>query len=239
MHRVHAPLAAPPSVELTRAEAHHVTQVLRLGVGAEVAVFDGRGREWLGHIVSLTRASVVVDLISVRDPVVEPPVHVTIAVAVLKGGHMDAVVRDATMLGVAEVAPFVSARAVVPARGRQASATDRWERIAVASAKQCGRAVVPAIRPTTEYRELLRASDAALRVLCVEPGLAGGAADGNLPRPDRALVLVGPEGGWSADELEDALRAGARRLDLGPRTLRADVAPTVALSALWTRWGWR
>jgi 16S rRNA (uracil1498-N3)-methyltransferase len=234
--------AALRIIALPHEEAHHVRHVLRLGAGAGIAVFDGRGGEWAGRIISADkRAGVTVELAGRITPAAEPPVRVTLGIGLLKGDQMDAVIRDATMLGVAEIAPVESERVTVPSRGRHsAAAAARWQRVAVASAKQCGRAVVPAITPVEPLAALLARSTAERRLMCVEPAHAGArpVALEALARPSTALALVGPEGGWSAEEIASAVRRDVGLVHLGPRTLRAETAPTVLLSALWTRWGW-
>jgi 16S rRNA (uracil1498-N3)-methyltransferase len=165
---------------------------------------------------------------------------VTLGIAVLKGDQMDAIVRDATMLGVVAVAPFVSAHVTVPSRvWKGAAAQARWQRVAVASAKQCRRAVVPEVAAVTPLADLLRGAAFDARVIAVEPSARGDDAVFRWPpRPSTALVLVGPEGGWTEEELDAARHAGATLVQCGPRTLRAETAPTVVLSALWTVWGW-
>lgn len=222
---------------LPDAEAHHVRRVLRLSDGDALRVFDGRGREWQARLRFIGRHDVEVDLLDAVTPVPEPAVAVTLAVGLLKGDQMSSVVRDATALGVARIVPVASAHVVVPAAARQAGFIDRLTRIASSSAAQCGRAVVPQITGVTAFDDLFHdAVTPAPRFMCVEPGLA---KDEARTRPselvDRATVIVGPEGGWSEEELARARAAGASMLSLGPRTLRAELAPTVALSVLSAR----
>ena len=223
-------------------EAHHLRHVLRLGAGAEIAVFNGHGREWAGCVVlAKKRGEVTVELTGELTPAAEPQVRVILGVGVLKGDQMDAVIRDATMLGVAEIAPFASEHVTVPARAwRSTAATERWRRVAVASAKQCGRAVVPVVAPVARFEALLDAASVAVRLMCVEPAAAGSSVVGlsAIARPTTALALIGPEGGWAPGDIDIARRHGAMFVHLGPRTLRAETAPTVLLSALWTLWGW-
>lgn len=229
------------TLALSDAEAHHAVHVLRLREGAEVGVFDGRGHEWIARVVTAgKRTGVTVELAGAVAPAAEPPVLVTLAVGLLKGDQMDAVVRDATMLGVAAIVPMSTEHVVVPAHVRGAGAVERWQRVAVASAKQCGRAVVPTVEPIESVTSVLERTDAGARLMCVEPrhARARAIAIDSVARPARALVLVGPEGGWSAAEIGIAEGTGATLVHLGPRTLRAEVAPTVLLSALWTVWGW-
>jgi len=226
-------------VELPADEAHHLTHVLRLRVGDELAVFDGRGHEWIGRIAAVTRRRVDVELLEPATPVMEPRIRLTLAVAILKGDQMDVVVRDATMLGVAAIVPLISAH-VVAARGPRTGGggTARWHRIAVASSKQCRRAVVPAISDPVEFEALLKRDDER-RVMCVEPSSAVAASQATLAAPSPSAVLfIGPEGGWSVHEIDRARDAGVEFMSLGPRTLRAEAAPAVALAALWTMWGW-
>jgi 16S rRNA (uracil1498-N3)-methyltransferase len=230
------PLALPED------EAHHALHVLRLREGAEVGVFDGRGHEWIARVVTAgKRTGVTVELAGAVEPVAEPPVQVTLAIGLLKGDQMDAVVRDATMLGVTAMVPISTEHVVVPARVRGAGAVERWQRVAVASAKQCGRAVVPTVEPIESVTSVLERKDAGARLMCVEPRQtrARAIAVDSRARPERALVLIGPEGGWSAAEIMIAEGTGATLVHLGPRTLRAETAPTVMLSALWTVWGWQ
>jgi 16S rRNA (uracil1498-N3)-methyltransferase len=238
MYRVHAPDAQPPSVVVTGDEVQHLTRVLRLSAGDDVVVFDGRGHEWLGRIAAADRVAVTIVLGDARAPVAEPPVHVTLAVAVLKGTQLDEVIRDATMLGASAIVPFVSAHVAVSERAWKHRSTERWRRIATASATQCGRAVVPEVEHVSSLESVLSKAGVDLIVVCVEPASGREHSVTNLPRAQRALLLVGPEGGWAPKELDRARASGASFISLGPRTLRAEAAPAVALAALWTHWGW-
>src|SRR3974390_1560000 len=122
-------------------EARHLSQVLRVNVGDEVAVFDGAGREFRARVARVSRDAVELVLLDEAAAAPEPAVRLTLAQAVLKGEKMDDVVRDATMMGVAAIEPLVTAHTV--AHMKPGGAPDRWRRIAIASAKQCRRAVVP------------------------------------------------------------------------------------------------
>ena len=231
-----------PILELPAPESHHLSRVLRLVGGAEIAVFDGRGHEWAARVLSTSkRTAVTVELIRSLEPAAEPVVAVTLAIGLLKGDQMDAVVRDATALGVHAIAPFVSEHVAVPKRAWRADAAlARWQRIAAASAAQCGRAVVPEIDAIQPLEALVGRTTPAARFVCVEPAHQGARAvtPGAFVRPEAALALVGPEGGWSTRELDRVIASGALPVRLGPRTLRAEIAPAVLLSALWTVWGW-
>jgi 16S rRNA (uracil1498-N3)-methyltransferase len=172
-------------------------------------------------------------------PAAEWSVRVTLALAALKGDKCDGVIRDAVMMGVAAIQPLLTARSDVPSaafsRGRR---QERWQRIAVSSVKQCGRAVVPPVLAPRTLTGCLDAADAGGRLILVEPAALPPGSAGRPPdaAPASALVLVGPEGGWADDEVALALSAGCVPVSLGPRTLRADAAPIVALSVLQYLW---
>jgi 16S rRNA (uracil1498-N3)-methyltransferase len=231
-------------VRLPDDEAHHAARVLRLGPGDAVRIFDGAGGEWAARIESTNGSRVDVVMDGQVDAVREADIALTLAIGLLKGDQMDSVVRDATALGVAIVQPLVSTRVVAPSRARVEAAQTRWRRVAVQAAKQCGRAVVPEVAAPIEWADLLARPGYARRVMLAEPQTGDG-AHAMVARPDMegggrpsVLLLVGPEGGWTADEVRQAAASGVSLWRIGPRTLRAELAPTVALSALWTAWGW-
>jgi 16S rRNA (uracil1498-N3)-methyltransferase len=242
--RFYAPAAAAASglVPLPPEEAHHLRTVLRVSPGADVSIFDGGGREWLGRVVAFggTRDASV-ELLQEVAPAAEPSVRVTVAVGLLKGDQMDAVVRDATMLGATEIVPLACEHVSVPARAwRSGAAAERWRRLAIASSKQCGRAVVPVIGAVQPFDRALDDVEVETRLMGVEPSASGDAVVelSALPRPSSALLLTGPEGGWARREIDRAVARGVRLVSLGPRTLRAETAPTVLLASVWTVWGW-
>jgi 16S rRNA (uracil1498-N3)-methyltransferase len=212
--------------------------------GDEIGLFNGRGGEFDAHVEAIDRHGVRARVGAARRPAPEPRVAVTLALAVLKGDKMDDVVRDAVMLGAARVQPMVTERAeVTRASLLRRHRRERWERIAVASAKQCGRATVPAILEPLAFSDLLDGltarPSAQTCLMLVEPHASASACSlSALDRtpPPEAVVLIGPEGGWTPDEIDRASRV-ARLVTLGGRTLRADATPIVALAALLTIWG--
>jgi len=220
--------------------------VLRLSSGDRVRVFNGRGAEFEAVVDAADREGVRLTIGPPCVPAPEPRVAITLAQAALKGDKMDDVVRDAVMMGVAAIHPIVTARSEISlaslTRGRR---RERWERIAVSSAKQCGRAVVPSIAEPRQFNASA-ASSARTRgedfpspvFILVEPNTSAGVALANLEVsiPDRATLVVGPEGGWTTEEVAAAATLGTL-VTLGQRTLRADAMALVALSAMFARWG--
>jgi 16S rRNA (uracil1498-N3)-methyltransferase len=243
VHRFFAPTLDPgdETVDLPRDEAEHLTRVLRLGVGDTVSVFDGRGHEFHARVVHAARREARLQLLSRVDAARESTVHLTLAQAVLKGERMDDVVRDAVMLGVAAIQPLVTKRAeATVASLLRGARVDRWRRVALASAKQCHRAVLPEIRTPLTLETWLGEPLPAIRLMFAEPGAADDVEPLTRLRgevvPPEAVLLVGPEGGWDPAEVAMARAAGVRVVSLGGRTLRADAVPIAALSVLEFLW---
>ena len=243
-HRFYAPDAHETGqrVALPPEEARHLTQVLRLGAGADVRLFDGAGHEFEARVESAARTEVTVATVAQVTPVAESHVQLVLGLGMLRGRKIDDVIRDTTMLGVAAIQPLITARAEAasPGSARRAPLA-RWRHIAVASAKQSGRAVVPEVAEPLTFELFVRqpAHERERRILLVEPTVGTGhgfRALGATPAPDRATLLIGPEGGWTADEIATAVDAGFTPYTLGARTLRADAAPLAAIAVLEFLW---
>lgn len=230
--------AAAASNAMPEDEAAHLARVLRLGPGAEVEVFDGRGGLWRAEVVAAGKRSAAVRAIEPVIPAPEIGLSLVLVISVLKADKMDDVVRDAVMLGVTGIRPVISDRSEISLSAlAKSQRVARWQRIAVSSAKQCGRAVVPAVAAAQTLAGYLAEPVPSVRLLCVEPSAGDGTRTVQaIPRPASAHVIVGPEGGWTPAERVAATAAGAVPISLGGRTLRADAAPLVALTALLTTW---
>jgi 16S rRNA (uracil1498-N3)-methyltransferase len=243
VHRFFAPSLDPgdETVTLPRDEAEHLTRVLRLTSGDTVAVFDGRGHEFLARVTAAGHREVRLQILSRLEPPPEPAVALTLVQAVLKGEKMDDIVRDAVMLGVAAIHPIVTRRTETTVAALiKGARLDRWRRVALASVKQSRRATLPEIRSPLQFDDFLDEPPAAVRLMLVEPGTSAAVEPiGSLRQgvtPADAAVLVGPEGGWSAEEWGAAGSRGVRLVTLGHRTLRADAVPVAAISVLQFLW---
>ncbi len=238
----HVPIDPVPgsTVILDGPEARHATRVVRLRPGDRAVLFDGAGIEVAAEVTSLRGDRLELRVLEAHTGSRELPLRVTIAPAVLKGDAMDALVRDATMLGAVAIAPVTTARTVVPSRASgAASVVERWRRVALASAKQCGRSVLPAIVAARALDAALRdpAWATATRLMLCEPEVApadAGAAS-LAPAGSDVVVLSGPEGGWTPEEVALAIACGWRPWMCSPLTLRAETAPIAALAIL----GWQ
>jgi 16S rRNA (uracil1498-N3)-methyltransferase len=240
VHRFYAPeLTFDRAIELPTDEAHHLARVMRLKTGDQIAVFDGRGSEAVARVEAIAGRRVTIRALEMRAGVAEAAVAITLGQALLKSDKMDRVIRDAAMLGVAAIRPFTSARTEVPAAalargGRQ----ERWDRTVIASVKQCGRAVVPPVLPVQDFRELLPVAHGGLCLMFVEPGhqVASSLSGLETRVPAKAMILIGPEGGWDPQEVSDAVAAGVTLVTFGQRTLRADAAGALAIAVLRYIW---
>lgn len=238
MHRFYVPrLGSPGDLQLFPPdEAQHLARVLRLAVGDEVLVFDGAGRQHRASVEMVTRSEARVRIGEPVDAAPEPGIRITLAQALLKGDKFDDVIRDATMLGASRIQPLLTARVELPAvRAGSVGRMERWERIAVGSAKQCGRAVVPRIGTPQTLAIFLPSHETDRLVMLAEPGLAarGAARVGDRATgPGSVTLLIGPEGGWTDAERDLALGHHATLVTLGPRTLRADAVALVALAVV-------
>jgi 16S rRNA (uracil1498-N3)-methyltransferase len=242
--RFYAPAARPGTlVSLPDAEARHLTRVLRLRVGDPIAVFDGLGAEFDASVEHVTGDRVDIRIGDARAAAAEPRVAITLAQAVLKGDKMDDVVRDAVMMGVTAIQPIVTSRTEVSrATLERAHRRERWQRIAVASVKQCGRALLPPILEPLEAEMLPQAISARQlpvpAFMLVEPSASAHASalrDVEPLVPREATIVVGPEGGWTPEEIE-AASGTLRPLTMSARTIRADAMAIVAIAALLTKW---
>jgi 16S rRNA (uracil1498-N3)-methyltransferase len=227
------------SVVLRREEARHLRDVLRLGRGAEVFVFDGEGREFRCRVDESGRDRAVLGVGEEVEPASpESPLRLTLGVALLKGEKLDLVVQKATELGVRRVVPIMTRLADVRLRdGTETTRRmERLRRVALEACKQSGRARVPMIEQPAAYESFVNAAPANAsewRVLFAERGGANLAHAIKVlsERPGGVTALVGSEGGWTEEEIALARGAGWSVVTLGGRILRAETA-AIAVTAL-------
>src|SRR5262245_27639977 len=164
---------AAAQFDLPEDEARHLVRVLRLGEGDEIEVFDGRGGAWKANVIRTDKHSATVRRHAPAGSATEAGVAVTVVISVPKAGKMDDIVRDTVMIGAAAILPVASGRteanrAALADRHR----VERWQRIAVSSAKQCRRAIVPQVHDVVSFTEYLERTSEGIRIICVEPGAA-------------------------------------------------------------------
>jgi 16S rRNA (uracil1498-N3)-methyltransferase len=223
--------------DATAEQAHHVAHVLRLTAGDPLTVFDGRGQEYPAVIERIAKSAVT---LRVSEPSVvdrESPLAVTLAQGISSGERMDYTVQKSVELGVHAIQPLSVERSVVRlSPERAAKRVAHWQAVAIAACEQCGRNRVPVVMPARSLTSWL--ADVAADALRLTLSPDAPATLHELERPAGQIVLlVGPEGGLSPREIEDAKASAFRPLRLGPRVLRTETAALAALAAMQAVWG--
>ncbi len=217
-------------VSLPTSVAHHVDRVLRLSEGDPITLFDGRGSEFSARLVR-RGAALAATIGAETRPLRESPLKVTLLQCLVASDKMDWVVQKAVELGVARVQPVASRRAVVKLSAERAQRRiDHWQQIAVSACEQCGRNVVPEVRPVLPFGQALTVADGRRLLLHPEGGQPIASLVGDASSP--ISLLIGPEGGFDGEELVTAAACGFAAATLGPRVLRTETAGMAALSAL-------
>lgn len=222
----------PGRGRLTAEARHYLADVLRLGEGDRVEVFDGRGGSYEGRLEAGLETIALGPRAAARAGFPE----IALLFALAKGEKVDLVVQKATELGASRIAPFAAERSVVRLDGAKGEErARRWRRIAEEASRQSGRADVPEVSAPRPLVDALGTLPPGTASFVFHPG-------GEPPRAGAAAIaglaaVVGPEGGLTAAELDACLRAGARAASLGPRVLRAETAAIVAVALLQIRFG--
>lgn len=235
------PLAAGAIVDLPEAVAHHL-HVVRMQPGDALTLFDGRGGHYLAsvHEVGKKRASARVEEHQVFEA--ELPYAVTLAQGLPEGAKMDWIIEKAVELGVAAIQPLAARRSVVRLSGERAEKRQaHWQGVIVAASEQCGRNRLAQLAPLADFERWNGTAQAGEkpqpRILFSPRATASLAGWARTAGPQAVTLMVGPEGGFSAEEEQAALDAGALALSLGPRVLRTETAGLAAIAALNALWG--
>jgi 16S rRNA (uracil1498-N3)-methyltransferase len=216
---------------LTTSQQHYLGRVLRLKEGDRFIAMDGKGQWLLACLDATLTQARVIEVVAVET---ELPVAVTLVVALPKGNGFDQVVTQATELGVSCFVPVISDRTLLKPSPRK---LERWQRLAQEAAEQSERQVVPTILEPVDFRHYLVGLNATntentQQYICVARNRAAMHLQTalNATRSPSIAIATGPEGGWTAEEVEMAIAAGFQSVSLGQRILRAVTAPIVALS---------
>lgn len=218
-------------VRLTGAEAHHASAVRRIRVGEEVTVGDGRGLWLTGAVASVAPKEVLVE-VAARQEHPAPSPRTVLVQALAKGDRDELAVQAATELGVDAIVPWQASRSISRWDGAKvAKGVTRWESIAREAAKQAHRPWLPEVAPPATTRELV-ARAASGRMLVLEPTASAALSGVDLDAADASdvLLVVGPEGGISPDELDMLQSGGATLVRLGETVLRTSTAGPAALA---------
>lgn len=219
----------------------HMARVLRLKQGAEVELIDAEGRRHSGVVAEVGAKSLTVRIAATSAaPEEEPGLQITLYQGLPKGEKLDLILQKCTELGVAEVVTFDAARSVVKLRGEKtASKLARYEKIVQEAARQSGRSAPPRVAIGGTLKEVLKDAGHTVKLLLWEGEEKTTLRDclGKFESPHSVAVAVGPEGGLSAEEVEQALACGFTPVTLGKRILRTETAGLAMVSILQFHWG--
>jgi len=220
--------------ELPEAQAHYISRVLRMAEGDALQVFDGSGLEYLGTLVEVGKKRVRVALSESFAGQIESPLQIHLGQGLSRGERMDWAIQKATELGVGEITPIFSDRCEVRLKDERADKRlQHWRQVAISACEQCGRSRVPVIHPPMLLADWIKQVPAELK-LVLHPVAEPWASHA---KPATLAFLIGPEGGLSDAEVEQAKAGGFHAARLGPRVLRTETAPVVALAVAQQLWG--
>lgn len=238
MPRFYVDFALSPDsvVELPDNVVRHLN-VLRVKNTEEIVLFNGNGKAYpaLPEVLEKRRASVRILREEATDN--ESPLNITLVQAVSSAERMDFTLQKSVELGVAEIRPVISERCVVRLSGERAEKrVARWQEIVVSACEQSGRNIVPKVLPLTTYAQALQQLPQETTKLLMSLNRAQKLSDVR-PQSGNVVFMVGPEGGWTEKEEQQAFDAGFQSVTLGKRVLRTETASLAAIAAMQTLWG--
>jgi 16S rRNA (uracil1498-N3)-methyltransferase len=229
-------LAAGHTCQLDDNAAQHVGRVLRMQPGQELQLFNGDGHDYQATIVEAGKKQVTVEVTGDTPNATESPLEITLGQTLSKGDRMDYAVQKAVEMGVTRIVPLTTERCDVKLKGdREDKRLRHWQQVAISAAEQCGRARVPDILPVMTLEQWFADAETCDLKLVLHHRTEKSLD--SLARPTSVALMIGPEGGLTADEIASAEHAGFLPVALGPRVLRTETAPVAAMALCQWLWG--
>lgn len=213
-------------------DARHIGGALRMTAGESLTLCDGKGTDYACTVTAVEKERITLSVDAAAPSYSEPSLAVTLYMGLPKGDKMELIIQKAVELGVTAIVPVATARCIVKLDGKDAAKKQvRWQKIAAEAAGQSGRGIIPVVESPLSWKQALVRFAEEKTLLCYE---GGGAPIGKLVSPaDTAISLVvGPEGGFDAAEVEAVTAVGGQIATLGPRILRCETAPLAAIAVL-------
>lgn len=231
------PLTVDTEIVLEENSAHHLTVVLRLKTGAKIVLFNGTGGEYNATLGQFTGKHVRALISDFTDTNRQSPLYISLGIGLSRGDRMDWVIQKATEVGVAEITPLFTARSEVRLKGDRADKKIRhWRKVAINACEQCYRNIPPIINaPTSPDRWFQSLSTDKKLVLHHRSEQTVSVLRSQ--QVTSTALLIGPEGGLTDSEISSSLHSGFEPLTIGPRVLRTETAPIVAITLLQSLWG--
>lgn len=228
-------LVSGQNVLLDLDRSHYILDVLRLKTGDSLILFNGRGEEFQAKLIGIKRKLAEVNIENIVENSTESNLKIHLGQGISRGERMDYAIQKAVELGVAEITPIITERCNVKLDvERSQKRLIHWQKIAISACEQSGRSKIPKIHPPQELSQWIRTATGLL--LVCDPQ-AKSALSHYKTTVLEVSVLIGPEGGFTQDELSLSHTAGFSSLSMGPRTLRTETATIVALTLLQFQWG--
>ncbi len=223
----------PPTVQLPADIARQINTVLRMHPGDEIIVLDNSGTAWQVKLTVVSKNGVRGQVVDQQLATGEPNLHLTLYQGTLKAQKFEWVLQKGTELGVSCFVPTICQRSIVRDRNTLQKKESRWQQIIREAAEQSGRGKLPQLQPAISLGEALTDAQSADLILMPWEEATGESLNTVLAKPVTTVALfIGPEGGFSPSEAENAQRAGAKLVTLGPRILRAETAGLAACTAI-------
>ena len=230
------PLAVNQQLNLDEDGAAHIGKVLRMGSGEQISLFNGDGNDYLAEIIDAGKKSVTVKVLSCEANPSESPLNLHLGQVISRGDRMEFTIQKSVELGVNTITPLFSDRCGVKLTGeRLEKKIQQWQKIVISACEQSGRSQVPIVRPAMELQQWCSEPTSALK-LNLHPRAAHGINGLDLSHT-RVRLLIGPEGGLSAEEIAMTETYQFTDVLLGPRVLRTETASLTAITALQLRFG--
>ncbi|WP_101758535.1 16S rRNA (uracil(1498)-N(3))-methyltransferase [Oceanicoccus sp. KOV_DT_Chl] len=228
------PLTEHQTTELNEASSHYISKVLRLNEGAPLILFNGQGGQFDACIEAVSKKWVTVTVQQQHLLETESPLSIHLGIAISKGDRMDWVIQKATELGVTEITPLLSARVELKLKGeRLEKKLQHWQKIAISACEQCGRNRIPTVHKLLGIDQWLTSVQADKKLVLHHRTEQTLNSDDEV---NKTALLIGPEGGLNETEINDAEKNGFQAMQLGPRVLRTETAPLVAITLLQSVW---
>ncbi|HGO7071674.1 TPA: 16S rRNA (uracil(1498)-N(3))-methyltransferase [Neisseria meningitidis] len=238
MPRFHLPenLSVGQTVALPDNIVRHLN-VLRVRPNENITLFDGKGKAHAARLTVLEKRRAEAEILHEDTTDNESPLNITLIQSISSGDRMDFTLQKSVELGVTAIQPVISERCIVRLDGeRAAKRLARWQEIVISACEQSGRNTVPPVLPIIGYREALDKMPSESTKLIMSINRARKLGD--IRQPSGAIVfMVGPEGGWTEQEEQQAFEAGFQAVTLGKRILRTETVALAALAAMQTLWG--
>ncbi|MBQ0712876.1 MAG: 16S rRNA (uracil(1498)-N(3))-methyltransferase [Porticoccus sp.] len=231
------PLTTGEKVTLDTIASRHLATVLRLKAGDPISLFNGQGGEFLATLNECNSKQVTASITDFTDTERESPLHIHLGIGMSRGDRMDWIIQKATEVGVTEISPLYTERTEVKLKGDRAEKKLRhWQQVSISACEQSYRNRVPVIHPPIAVNQWLSSVEAEKKLVLHHRSQHSISELGEQQTASAAL-LIGPEGGLSTDEIKRAEEHCFMPLALGPRVLRTETAPVVAISILQSLWG--